>query len=56
MFKHALIVLMALSPFMASAQSTDSDTQKAREEAELRVESEMVQMNSIVEAMSKNLG
>ena len=29
---------------------------KAREEAELRVEADMVTMNSLVEALSKNLG
>jgi len=48
------ITLLLLSPLIASAQ--DVDPQKAREEAELRVESEMVQLNSIVEAMAMNLG
>ncbi len=56
MFRTSLIILTALMPVLAFAQSTDGNTQKAREEAELRVESEMVQMNSIVEAMAKNLG
>jgi len=41
---------------MATAQSSDAKSQKAREAAELRVEKDMVQMNSIVEAMAKNLG
>ncbi len=35
---------------------TSPDDQGAREEAELRVESEMVQLNSIVEATAMNLG
>ncbi len=50
--------LLLLTPSLLHAQtdSTAVDPQKAREEAELRVESEMVQMNSIVEAMAMNLG
>lgn len=54
MFRTLFIVMILLLPLTATAQSADS--QKAREEAELRVEAEMVQMNSIVEAMAKNLG
>ncbi len=40
----------------ASAQAPGPDAQKAREEAELRVEAEMVQLNSMVEALVMNLG
>lgn len=32
------------------------EAQKAREEAELRIEAEMVTMTSLIEALSKNLG
>lgn len=38
------------------AQEAKDDPQTARVEAELRVETEMVQLNSIVEAMAMNLG
>ncbi|NNE56754.1 MAG: TIGR02301 family protein [Hellea sp.] len=52
-----LIIIAAFSlPLSAAAQSNDAKAQKERENAELRVESEMVQLNSIVEAMSMNLG
>lgn len=51
-------IAVVIVPAMSSAQTSanEIDPQKAREEAELRVESEMVQMNSIVEAMAMNLG
>ncbi len=48
----AIILLFLAIP--VNAQAPDAD--KAREAAELRVEADMVQMNSIVEAMAKNLG
>lgn len=41
---------------MALAQDSTEPSENAREVAELRVESEMVQLNSIVEAMAMNLG
>lgn len=46
---------MIAAPISAQ-QPQSGDPQKAREEAEMRVESEMVQLNSIVEAMAMNLG
>lgn len=54
--KSALLILALLAPSIVHAQTAAPDSQKAREEAELRVESEMVQLNSIVEAMAMNLG
>jgi len=51
-----LISLSLLLTPLAQAQDPEVDPNKAREEAELRVESEMVQLNSIVEAMAMNLG
>lgn len=60
----ALLTLSA--PQLASAQDamTERETAaaakaaalKAREEAELRIEADMVTMNNLVEALSKNLG
>ena len=44
-------------PISALAQTADdSDSDAARIAAELRVEQDMVKMNNLVEAMSKNLG
>lgn len=59
--------LLALSaPQLASAQDAMTEREKAaaakaealkaREEAELRIEADMVTMNNLVEALSKNLG
>ena len=53
--------LLIISTFwltgLAQAQSnSDSDAEKARLDAELRVEADMVKMNNLVEALSKNLG
>ncbi len=50
-----LISLLALA-VPAFAQTADEDAQAAREEAELRVEADMVKMNNLAEAMAKNLG
>lgn len=53
----SLACCLAFAPALyTSAQAPEPDSQQAREEAELRVESEMVQLNSIVEAMAMNLG
>ena len=60
-----LFLFMSLSP-VAQAQDAMTEREKAaaakaaalkaREEAELRVEADMVTMNSLVEALSKNMG
>ena len=51
------IILALASPAAAVAQSaSDTDNDAARIAAELRVEKDMVKMNNLVEAMSKNLG
>ena len=60
----ALLTLSA--PQLASAQDAMTEREKAaaakaealkaREEAELRIEADMVTMNNLVEALSKNLG
>lgn len=50
------ILLIVVFPASVWAQTSEPNAQAAREEAEIRVESEMVQLNSIVEAMAMNLG
>ena len=50
-----LISLLAVA-VPAFAQTADEEAQAAREEAELRVEADMVKMNNLAEAMAKNLG
>lgn len=50
------IIPLLLFAATSAAQSDTIDPQQARMEAEMRVESEMVQLNSIVEAMALNLG
>lgn len=55
--KYIFVIIAALVfPVASTAQDAAPDPQKAREEAEVRVEAEMVQLNSIVEAMAMNLG
>ena len=49
------IFILFLSGFPVSTLAQD-DAAKAREAAELRVESEMVQLDNMAEAMSMNLG
>ena len=51
----ALIIGALLFAAPAAAQ-TDADSEKARLDAELRVEADMVKMNNLVEALAKNLG
>lgn len=59
----ALIGFYACPVFAQDAQPTAvteaqkrASAEKAREEAELRIEQQMVEMTSLVEALSKNLG
>jgi len=55
--KHLFFIIVFLSlPVFAAAQSDNVDPLKAKEAAEKRVEAEMVQLNSMVEAMAMNLG
>ncbi len=55
--KRLIFIPLALALIWpAGAQDAGTDPQTAREEAELRVESEMVQLNSMVEALAMNLG
>lgn len=66
--KWLVAVLFLLMGFSQSVSAQDAITErereaaakeaalKAREDAELRVEADMVTMNSLVEALSKNLG
>jgi uncharacterized protein (TIGR02301 family) len=51
-------IILLLLPLSASAQSsqTEEERRAAREAAELRIEADMVQMTSLVEALAKNLG
>lgn len=51
-------IILLLLPLSASAQAapTEEERRAAREAAELRVEADMVQMTSLVEALAKNLG
>jgi len=56
MFRALFCIFPIILTSSAWAQNSDDNAQAAREEAELRVENEMVQLNSIVEAMSMNLG
>ena len=51
-----LLIAILLLPTLASAQSSRRDALRAKEEAELRIEADMVTMNNLVEALSKNLG
>jgi len=43
-------------PTRITEQEKRKQAEEAREEAELRIESEMVNMTSLIEALSKNLG
>lgn len=43
-------------PSAVTAAEKRAAAEKAREEAELRIEAQMVEMTSLVEALSKNLG
>lgn len=66
MFRVALISALMLWPSVGFAQDAQTSREKkraaeaaalaAREAAEIRVEDDMVQMNNLVEALSKNLG
>lgn len=54
-----LIASISISGIWVTAQTTDepqTEAEKAREAAELRVEADMVKMNNLVEALAKNLG
>lgn len=50
-----ILLLLPLSAFAQAAQ-TEEERRAAREAAELRIEADMVQMTSLVEALAKNLG
>lgn len=50
------ICLLLATPLSAIAQDAANETQDAREAAELRVEADMIQLNSMVEALALNLG
>lgn len=55
--RYSIFILIALGfAVSGGAQDAKVDAQAAREEAELRVEAEMVQLNSMVEALAMNLG
>jgi len=53
-----LVTALLLLPLSAAAQSAQTDEERlaAREAAELRIEADMVQMTSLVDALAKNLG
>ncbi len=52
----AIIISLFICAPMATAQTSDAEAAKAREQAELRVEADMVKMNNLSEAMAKTLG
>ena len=55
--RRLLAISLCLIPVMAQAQDSEEEARRAaREAAELRVESEMMKMTSLVEALAQNLG
>jgi uncharacterized protein (TIGR02301 family) len=53
---NAAVFAQDAEPTAMTEAEKRSAAEKAREEAELRIEAQMVEMTSLVEALSKNLG